>query len=324
MSNGDSSSQLLNLITALTNLMLSGKVLPIICRVIYGARLCAFVKKDGGLRPIAIGSKFRRITAKISCGSVKEEIGEYLRPHLIGVNTKGGCEAAIHTCRSYVSKNRRTRKVILKIDFKNAFNCVERDILLKAIKERAPSIYAFMWQCYSSTSCLFFGNEQIASEVGAQQGDPCGPMGFSLCIQPIIAMLAAELNIWYLDDGTLGGDPETVLQDFQLLIEECKKLGLEINPTKCELFFCGEKDHSIIDQFNAISPGIKILEDDLELLGAPITEEAMERIFIKTHDKMKLVFERLRHLKHHMALFHSQELLCHPKIDISASNICLF
>ena len=252
LSNGDSGISLLKSITALTNLMLSGKVLEIICRIIYGARLCALLKKDGGLRPIAIGSTFRRITAKIACGSVKEEIGEYLRPKQVGFNTKGGCEAAVHTCRSYVLKNRKRRKIILKIDFKNAFNCVERDILLKTIKERAPSIYAFMWQCYSSTSCLFFGYEQIPSQVGAQQGDPCGPMAFSLCIQPIIEMIAAELNIWYLDDGTLGGDPETVLNDFKLLIEECKKIGLEVNPTKCELFFCGDEDESIIDQFNVI------------------------------------------------------------------------
>lgn len=74
-----------------------------------------------------------------------------------------------------------------------------------------------MWQCYSSSSSLFFGNEQISSEVGAQQGDPCGPMAFSLCIHPIIEMLASELNIWYLDDGTLGGEPDAVLNDFEML-----------------------------------------------------------------------------------------------------------
>ena len=67
------------------------------------------------LRPIAIGSTFRRITAKIACGSVKEEIGEYLRPKQAGFNTKGGCETAVHTCRSYVSKNRKRRKIILKM-----------------------------------------------------------------------------------------------------------------------------------------------------------------------------------------------------------------
>jgi hypothetical protein len=295
--------------------MLSGKVLSSICRIIYGARLCALSKKDGGIRPIAIGSTFRRITAKIACNGVREDIGSYLKPKQIGFIKKGGCEAAVHACRSYVRRNKKSKKIILKIDFKNAFNCVERDILLLRIKEKAPSIYAFMWQCYSSTSSLFFGNEQISSEVGAQQGDPCGPMAFSLCIHPIIEMLLSEFNVWYLDDGTLGGDPEIVLNDFKILVQECKKIGLEVNPTKCELFFCGDKDQSIIDEFNEVSPGIKVIQNnDLELLGAPITEEAEERILRKMHDKLKIMFERIGTLNFHMAFFLLKNCFSIPKL----------
>lgn len=84
----------------------------------------------------AIGSTFRRIAAKIACNGVRDEIGQYLRPKQIGFNTKGGCEAALHTCRTFVRKNKKSKKIILKIDFKNAFNCVERDILLRTIKEK--------------------------------------------------------------------------------------------------------------------------------------------------------------------------------------------
>lgn len=73
--NGEAGSKLLKSITSLTNLMLSGKVLDSIRRIIYGARLCALTKKDGGIRHIAIGSTFRRITAKIACYGVREEIG---------------------------------------------------------------------------------------------------------------------------------------------------------------------------------------------------------------------------------------------------------
>lgn len=51
-----------------------------------------------------------------------------------------------------------------------------------------------------------------------------------------------------------------------------------------------------------------------ELLGAPITEEAMERIFIKLHSKMKLMFERLGLLKHHMAFFILKNCFAIPKV----------
>lgn len=78
------------------------------------------------------------------------------------------------------------------------------------------------------------------SQVGAQQGDPCGPLAFSLSIQPIIEGMASELNLWYLDDGTLCGEPEVVLSDLRKLINECKLIGLNVNPSKCELFFCSK------------------------------------------------------------------------------------
>jgi hypothetical protein len=67
-------------------------------------------------------------------------------------------------------------------------------------------------------STLFFGNHLISSSVGAQQGDPCGPMIFSLAIQPIILSLDSQLNIWCLDDGTLADYPEVVLSDFKKVI----------------------------------------------------------------------------------------------------------
>jgi hypothetical protein len=57
-------------------------------------------------------------------------------------------------------------------------------------------------------------NHLISSSVGAQQGDPCGPMIFSLAIQPIILSLDSQLNIWYLADH-----PKVVLSDFKKVIK---------------------------------------------------------------------------------------------------------
>ena len=68
--------------------MLSGKVVSVICPIIYGATLCALSKKDGGLRPIAVGSTYRRLAAKLACKYVRGETGDYLRPIQIGVNSK--------------------------------------------------------------------------------------------------------------------------------------------------------------------------------------------------------------------------------------------
>ncbi|XP_028176433.1 uncharacterized protein LOC114364466 [Ostrinia furnacalis] len=63
VSAADAGRTLLSNITKLCNLLLSGKVVDNFSPFLYGARLCAFRKKDGGIRPIAIGSTFRRLAA---------------------------------------------------------------------------------------------------------------------------------------------------------------------------------------------------------------------------------------------------------------------
>jgi hypothetical protein len=58
----------------------------------------------------------------------------------------------------------------------------------------------------------------------------------SLAIQPIILSLDFQLNIWYLDDGTLADYPEVVWSDFKKVINLSRKIDLELNFNKCEMF----------------------------------------------------------------------------------------
>lgn len=228
-------------------------------------------------------------------------MGEYLRPRQVGFGTNLGCEAAIHATRAFINSSKNTSRVILKIDYKNAFNSVERDILLNAIKVKAPSIYPYIWQCYSNPSFLYYGENQILSLVGAQQGDPLGPLVFSLAIHPMINEITTELNVWYLDDGTLGDDPEITLQNFKVLIQKSKEIGLDINSDKCELYFCSEtKDQEIISKFEEVAPNIKVVDSlELNLLGSPILEEGFEHCSEEIFSKLSTMFERLPKLNAH-------------------------
>jgi hypothetical protein len=47
------------------------------------------------------------------------------------------------------------------------------------------------------------------------KSDPLGPAIFSLSIHPIIERFSSHLNVWYLNDGSLGGPPESVLKDLE-------------------------------------------------------------------------------------------------------------
>mgnify|MGYP003623302464 CR=1 FL=1 len=128
---GDAGKRHLHAINKLNNFMLARKVNLDVCPHLYGASLIATEKKDGGVRPIAIGNTFRRLAAKLDCTSVKEEIGDYLRPRQLGFGTLNACESIIHSARTFLDLNKNNGKILLKIDFKNAFNCIERDSMLK-------------------------------------------------------------------------------------------------------------------------------------------------------------------------------------------------
>jgi hypothetical protein len=70
----DAGQRLLSEITRLCNFMFSGKIISNFTPFIYGASLCALSKKDGGIRPIAIGSTFRRLASKLGCYYLSGEI----------------------------------------------------------------------------------------------------------------------------------------------------------------------------------------------------------------------------------------------------------
>ena len=85
-----------------------------------------------------------------------------------------------------------------------------------------------------------------------------GPFLFSLGILDTMKSCRSGLSLWYLDDATLAGDPETVLEDLDKIIDASDSLGLYIKPSKCELFFTknyNSEDHqAVVNQLVARYP----------------------------------------------------------------------
>ena len=110
----------------------------------------------------------------------------------------------------------------------------------------------------------------LRSEQGVQQGDPLGPLLFSLVLHKLVRSIAVDsecserlFNMWYLDDSTLAGPKDAVKHAIHLIQQFGPSLGLYINMAKCELFSQGD-----IEGFPA---DIKVLhEPNFEILGAPI------------------------------------------------------
>ena len=175
-----------------------------VCPYFFGASLVALEKKDGGVRPIAVGCTLRRLAAKTSSNHIMNAMGALLAPRQLGYGTPHGAEAVVHAARLYLD-NLQPNEVILKLDFKNAFNTIRRDKMLKSVRSLAPELAPFVYSAYREPSNLFWGEQTLMSREGVQQGDPLDPLLFCLTIHELTIQLEANLCMFYLDDGTLVG-----------------------------------------------------------------------------------------------------------------------
>lgn len=313
---GQSAETLVRNLTELVKIMLSGKVPDAITPILYGANLVALTKKDGGVRPIAVGSTLRRLVSKLCCRELHTKLTDKFQPRQLGFGVRGGCEAAVHAARTFLDS--KFYDVFVKIDVKNAFNSVDRSALLTEIYKEIPEISLYMYQCYGTQSKLMFGDSEINSCVGCQQGDPLGPAIFSLAIQPFITNLKSKFNMWYLDDGSLGGDASSVFQDLESIIHSFSQIGLTLNFNKCEIFIPDSipatARSDIIAKFNSLTPNItELTKESLTLLGAPIFEDAIPSLVKSKLEHFTLTSRRLFEIKPHMAMFIVRLCLFTPK-----------
>jgi hypothetical protein len=126
--------------------------------------------------------------------------------------------------------------------------------------------------------------------------------------------LNSELNIWYLDDGTLADYPEVVLSDFKKVINLSRKIGLELNFNKCEIFSCSGDTVKVIKEFQNLAPGIKICDrGSLSLLGAPIFDQGFKNTVEKTIIRVENLLNKAEFLSRHVAYTLIKNCLFIPK-----------
>ena len=147
--------RLLLALTSFINFVLHGNVPPSICEIFFGASLTALSKKDGGIRPIAVGGTIRRLIAKVASQSILAETSDRLYPLQLGFGVSKGSEAAVHAARHFL-ENLSPSKVLMKLDIKNAFNSIRRDKILEAVRFHIPQLYPLVFSSYSAPSILFF------------------------------------------------------------------------------------------------------------------------------------------------------------------------
>ena len=291
---------LISALSRFVTVVLQGKTPTSIRPFFFGASLTALTKKEGGIRPIAVGCTLRRLAAKVAGFRVRDKMAALLAPRQLGYGVRGGAEAAVHAARLYLQDLQH--RCFLKLDFRNAFNALRRDKMLQAVQNFAPDLLPFVHLSYSSSSSLFWSDKIIQSAEGVQQGDPLGPLLFCLTIHPLVSQLKSELCVWYLDDGTIGGAAEDVKRDLEVIVCEGAALGLHLNERKSEVIV---DDPAARD---SILPGAQVTDPAFAfLLGAPIgdTSSTSDAISGKTQLLCRMG-DRLQYVSAHDALL----LLC--------------
>lgn len=123
-----------------------------------------------------------------------------------------------------------------------------------------------------------------------------------------------EFCIFYLDDRTLGGRTEDVLQDFQTVEGIVRQLGLTLNKGRSEVI---GTDPTTLQPLLAVTPDIQVIKPEhATLLSSPLgdLESVSEAIWEKTKS-LQIMRDRLQHLHVHNAIllqhsFAIPKLLC--------------
>ena len=233
----------LSQLAAVVQLLAQGRAPSFVAPVLAGAGLVALPKPSGGVRPIAVGEILRRLTGKCLMSLVQQQARTYFWPAQVGVAVKGGAEKAVHTVRAWTQRHAGSAtKVLVKLDFANAFNCVSREAVLQQACTHFPALARWSVWCYRQPTRLQFGERVLDSSSGVQQGDPLGPLLFSAALQPLAVDLRSgslDIAVHFLDDGVLAGELTDVASALGRVQQRAAAIGLTLNLGKCEVAVAG-------------------------------------------------------------------------------------
>ena len=197
-------------LAALTKTLLKGNGPEELAKWFTGAPLTPLRKFDGGVRPIAVGETLRRLVAAVALKRCAPKATRLMKPHQFGVSSKNGSETVIHATRACTDQHRHnTEFALLQFDLENAFNKVCR-CFLREINRHLHEIAPWDRYCYGENRepVLWCGDTQARSHARVQQGDPLGPLLFSLAFRPVLNTLQNRLHNFDVDSDEGGNVDE--------------------------------------------------------------------------------------------------------------------
>ena len=177
---------------------------------------------------------------------------------------------------------------------RNAFNSLNREVMLRNIQVTCPSLAVPVINMYRSNAELFVGKDTILSQEGMTQGDPLSMVLYALSTLPLIARVSQPnlTQTWFADDAGAGASLQSLHRWWTALSEVGPKYGYHVNPPKTWLLVKDQHKEAARTLF--MNSGIKITTEGRPVLGAPIgtpefTANFIEDMVTRWRDELKVL-----------------------------------
>jgi len=302
-------------------------LVPDACKAfLYGGRITPLAKDSGGIRPIVVGEFFVKWAAKAlliqnadRLKAVCNKWGQY------GVCVENGLETIVQATKVVTELSRDAGDqdlMIAQLDCSNAYNTISRK-LIRGVLAADPSLMGLLEYFDNHypvgkgvilTVHTTDGPAQVVSEEGVHQGDPLGPVFFSLGLAQVTQLARhltngeAEIeddkdseDMAYIDDVTaMGPSRRTIMfaNNFQVANEQLQA-GLHLSIPKCKLWMPLCEDVSQIKRdIPEDWPMLKDIQvlgskEGIVVLGVPIGPED----FVKEYHKTKMAECTIPHIR---------------------------
>ena len=169
--------------------------------------------KTNDVRPVACGSAIRRLMGRALAEKIRRRVEGLTEDHQLGLK-KTGYEIGVHSARHLAKLSPLCGKVILLLDFENAFNRVDRALLLELAIALVPEAASVLWWLYEKETLLVTNRgDQVTCSTGVMQGCPFAAIAFALVVKWLITQMThpgLDEKQFFMDDGLLWGTPEAV------------------------------------------------------------------------------------------------------------------